>query len=111
MTVRCRSRTSHSTSSSRTAGERSGSSSSACLAPQALELDPDRSPAVLELEVLCDVLDRHLTVIPHATDVGELLSNVGQAFLRLFRGEAFLELAERTLHQRCLLYTSPSPRD
>ena len=74
-----------------------------CLTPQALELDPDRAPTVLELEVLGDVLDRYLPVTPHASDFGELLSNADQAFLRVSGGEALLELAERTLHQRLRL--------
>ena len=64
------------------------------LAPEAFELDPDRASAILELEVLRDVFDRHVGVVPHLADVRELHSNVGQTFLRRLRGQAFLELAK-----------------
>src|SRR5207244_2357975 len=47
------------------------------LAPQPFELDPDRAPPILQLEVLRDVFDRHLAAVPHPPDVGQLLAHVG----------------------------------
>src|SRR5437868_2549774 len=69
------------------------------LAAQALELDPDRAPAVLDLEVLRDVLDRDLRVVPHSFAVRELLADVGEPLPGVGRGQPLLKLSERALHQ------------
>ena len=69
------------------------------LASEAPELDPDRAAAILDLEVLRHVVDRHLGVVPHPPHVLETLSHVGEPFIRLGGGEPFLELTERALHQ------------
>src|SRR5260370_694975 len=68
------------------------------LAAQAPELNADRSAPVFELEILGDVLDRNVRVVPHAPDVGKLLAHVHEPLFGLLPGQALLELAERPLH-------------
>ena len=69
-------------------------------AAQALELDADRTPALLELEVLADILEGDFGVVPHLADVAKARPDVHEALLRLVRREPLLELAERPLHER-----------
>src|SRR5438093_1687918 len=61
------------------------------LAAQALELDPDRSPPLLALEVLGHVLHRDLAAIPPPASVAQLVADVGKARLPLARPEPLLE--------------------
>src|SRR5207245_4619731 len=79
------------------------------IAPQPLDLDPDRAPPVLELVVLGDLLNRNVRVVPHAAHVLQPGAEILDALLRPVGGEPLLKLPEGPLHEALGLFRRVDP--
>src|SRR5262249_46300601 len=79
-------------------------------AAQAADLDPDRAQAVLEPEVLADVLGLAAGAVPGAVEVGEPRPDVLQPVRSVLAGQALLELPERPRHQLVRLLGRVQPQ-